>query len=360
MNKSFDLVVVGAGPAGCAAAIAARRNHKTVLLLERGSFPRMKVCGEFVSAEAVGRLRQLLRPSGQELLVELSPVIERTRIFLRGETISTRIDPPARSIPRLQMDGALWGAAKHSGAACREKCEVKSVPGLEPFRILTDAGEVQARLVVDASGRWSRLRSEEHSAQSGAKWLGIKQHFETGDPTDSVDLYFFAGGYCGIQPVDDKGTVNACAMVRSDVATCLEEVFDQQPELRRRSQNWKPTGEDVSTSPLQFRPPAPVSNGILRAGDAAGFIDPFAGDGISIALQSGYAAGENAAGSETASEAAERYRKHYNERFVPAFRAAERLRKMLELPAPALWAALKLMRLPGVPERAIRATRARA
>jgi len=359
MSERFDVVVVGAGPAGCAAAVAARKHHRKVLLLERGSYPRMKVCGEFVSAESVGRLRQLLRASGEETLVELAATVDKTRIFLENDVITARVDPPAHSIPRMEMDAALWRAALHSGAECRDHCEAINLEGEGSFRLETSAGQVEAEFVIDTSGRWSRVRSAELSTGESAKWIGVKQHFCQSEPADSVDLYFFNGGYCGVQPVDNAGTVNACAMVRADVATQLEKVFEQQERLLQRSKTWRPVGERVFTSPLVFREPSPLAGNVLRAGDAAGFIDPFAGDGIAIALESGFAAGEIAGASQISSQAAKAYEAVYKKRFMPAFRAAARLRQMLELPKAVRWAALKLMKLPGVSERAIRATRAR-
>jgi flavin-dependent dehydrogenase len=257
------------------------------------------------------------------------------------------------------MDAALWRAARYSGAECRDNCEVLKLEGDGPFRLETSAGQIEAGFVIDTSGRWSRVRTHELSTGATGRWIGVKQHFCEVQPADSVDLYFFAGGYCGVQPVDNAGTVNACAMVRADVATQLEKVFEQQTSLWQRTRSWKPTGERVFTSPLDFREPSPVAGNVLRAGDVAGFIDPFAGDGIAIALESGFAAGEIAGASQDSAQAAHTYAAVYRKRFVPAFRAAARLRQMLELPKAVRWAALKLMKLPGVSERAIRATRAR-
>ncbi len=87
-------------------------------------------------------------------------------------------------------------------------------------------------------------------------------------------------------------SVNACAMVRADRASTLTEVFSCHPALQERSRRWKPLSDSVSTSPLVFRQPQPERDGILMAGDAAAFVDPFVGDGISLALRSGSLAGE--------------------------------------------------------------------
>ena len=205
----------------------------------------------------------------------------------------------------------------------------------------TSAGEFEARAVVDASGRWSNL-----SVQSGTpreKWLGLKGHFTEREPQQSVDLYFFNGGYCGVQPVDvaggeAAGRVNAAAMVRADVASSLPQVFGLHPQLLERSQSWQAVSEPVSTSPLIFREPEPARGNILLAGDAAGFVDPFVGDGISLALRSGALAAESLIpylkGVSTLPAAVRQYAQAYAQRLAPVFRASSAIRRLLMLPKP--------------------------
>ena len=92
----YDLAVIGGGPAGAAAAITSARQGHRVLLLERGKYPRHKVCGEFVSAESLGILRSLL--SGTALLGrqwERLARIGRGRLFVDGSVLEAAIDPPA-------------------------------------------------------------------------------------------------------------------------------------------------------------------------------------------------------------------------------------------------------------------------
>ena len=104
-------------------------------------------------------------------------------------------------------------------------------------------------------------------------------------------MYFFEDGYCGVQPVA-ADVVNACAMVRSDCATSLDEVFALHPKLAERAAGWHAVMQPISTAPLVYREPQPVRGNMMFVGDAAAFIDPFAGDGISIALRSGRVAAE--------------------------------------------------------------------
>ncbi|HJS98561.1 MAG TPA: FAD-dependent oxidoreductase, partial [Terriglobales bacterium] len=87
----YDLIIIGGGPAGAAAAITAARSGVYVLILEQGRFPRHKVCGEFVSAESLSLLNSLL-PSTR--LIDRAPHIPSARIFLDGCQLPTPIHPP--------------------------------------------------------------------------------------------------------------------------------------------------------------------------------------------------------------------------------------------------------------------------
>jgi flavin-dependent dehydrogenase len=344
-KSSFDLFVIGAGPAGTSAAITAARDGASVLLAERGRFPRQRVCGEFVSAESLDLLSGLLA-SRASALIELAPRIAAARFFAEGRTISTIVNPPAASIARVDIDLALWNTAVALGISALSQTAVETIEGNGPFRVATSAGEFHAHAVINATGRWSNLNrpgAAPHD-RSGARWLGVKSHFAEPNPPCSVDLYFFEGGYCGVQPVRlasnpfEHNRINACAMVRADTATSLSEVFKLHPALAERSRCWRPLMEAVSTSPLVFRDPAPLWNSMLLAGDSAGFVDPFVGDGISLALRSGATAAHCLMpflrGEITREEAESHYSRTYQDRLIPVFRNSQRLRRLFTLPRP--------------------------
>jgi menaquinone-9 beta-reductase len=338
----YELIVVGGGPAGTAAAITCARAGARVLLLERGRFPRHKVCGEFVSAESLDLLADLLASPHASLLAN-AVRIPRARLFLDGRTLPAPVNPPAASISRLDLDSALWDSAQRCGVESRQQSAVQGVEGIGPFGVRTLIEQFESRAIINASGRWSNLKpASADGTNSGVKWVGLKGHFGESSPPASVDLYFFEGGYCGVQPVElrdsasDMGRVNACAMVRADVASVLSEVFHCHPGLEERSRQWKLLSDPVSTSPLVFREPLPEKDGVLMVGDAAAFVDPFVGDGISLALRSGTLAGQRLipffAGNVSLVEAARNYRAIYEERLAPVFRTSSKIRRMLSWP----------------------------
>jgi len=362
----YDLIVVGGGPAGSACAITAARLGAKVLLLEKDRFPRQKVCGEFVSPESLGLLHGLLNEGLlkdgllQDDRFRSAPHVLSSRIFLDNKSLTLPVSPPAQSIPRFDLDPALFHAAQNNGATALEDAAVSEVRRDDLFHVVAAEKTCTARAVVNATGRWSRLTQFDVAGKD--KWLGLKAHFTESSPPQSVDLYFFPGGYCGVTPVSAR-SVNACAMVRSEIAHTLEEVFAKEPRLWQRSRAWQPLFTTVTTSPLYFREPETACDGMLLAGDAAGFIDPFAGDGISLALQSGTLAAESIVpflrGSCSLEQAHRQYRAAYRKRFIAAFRNAARLRAALAAPKWVRSAAWAFAAMPGVGKMLVRGTRAR-
>ncbi len=359
-DSQFDLAIVGAGPAGSSCAITASRLGARVVLFEAKDFPRHRVCGEFVSAESLDVLAGLLQDvPAAEKLFQAAPVIDRMRLLLGERSISAPVAPPALSISRYDLDALLWEAARRSGAETHPNCEVVRSDGDGPFTLQTSSGRLDAKALIVAAGRWSQFTAD-RTVPPGPKWIGLKAHFQEPWTEPCTDLYFFANGYCGVQPVT-PGVVNACAMVRSDRATSLEDVFKLHPRLARRAPNWRANMQPVSTAPLIYREPQPVQGNIIFVGDAAAFIDPFAGDGISIALRSGRVAAECLSpfllGRSPLLTAAAAYEHEYGLQFAPLISAAARVRSLFSLPAIAKPAAFELLRLPGLIPYMIRKTR---
>jgi flavin-dependent dehydrogenase len=337
MSESYDLIVIGGGPAGTSAAITAARGGSRVLLLERGRFPRHKVCGEFISAESLVLLGWLLAGAKQDLL-DQSLRLSESHVLLDGRSLRIPIDPPAASISRYDLDLALWDAARKAGVNVLAETTAQPIESEHPFRIQTSAGNFLGRAVINASGRWSNLNVGASPTQ-GIRWLGLKAHFHGPVVERSVDLYFFNGGYCGVLPVrgpDGGLLINACALFRPGVTATFEDLFPRHPILHARSRQWTPAFAPLSTFPVTFPTPRSVSGLIPNTGDAAGFVDPFVGDGIALALRSGHLAASSLLpflrGDWALGQALHHYADGYRRSLLPVYRASSRFRKLLLLP----------------------------
>jgi menaquinone-9 beta-reductase len=363
----FDLAIIGAGPAGSAAAITGAKLGLRVLQLEAGTLPRHKVCGEFISPEAITLLRSLLSDEDLSML-NSAPRISRVCLHVDGRHAELPLKAAGISLSRSGLDQALWRSAQKHGVNCVEKCRVKAVlRDGDLFQLSAENREFCARAVVNCSGRWSELSLPfEESKARDTKWIGIKGHFYEANPTASCDLYFFSEGYCGVLPVTSggDGKVNAAAVVRSELARTFEELFRLHPALQQRASGWQPVFSQVTTAPLIFRQPQTCHGGVLLAGDAAGFIDPFTGDGISLAIHSGSKAASMMLGYVKRNlgleEATEAYDGWYRKNFLSAFSSAKRLRSLLTMPRVVRHVSMSLLKMPLIGSIAVEMTRAKS
>lgn len=307
-----DLAIIGGGPAGTAAALEARRHGLGVVVWERDRFPRDKVCGEFVSAEALPLLEQEIPAT----VARGAPIGGAEFISRDGRAWAFPLPRPARGLSRRALDEALWRAAAASGTEMREAVAVRALRKLPcnhegTWQLESSTGIVRrARAVIIACGRWWALEGFPSPARNGSKngagaWLGAKAHFRGIARRDAVEMYFFPGGYCGLAPIED-GLYNACCLVHrslardtsagglGDFAAWLKTVA-RHPALEARLQGRTQVTETVSTAPVVAARRSAEHEGALMAGDAAGFLDPFTGDGISMALHSGRLAAEELA-----------------------------------------------------------------
>lgn len=365
---TYDLIVIGGGPGGCSAAITAASAGAHVLLLESGRYPRHRVCGEFVSAESLALLSELLSGENRDL-IDGAPRISQSRVFADGAPLHLPIEPAAASIPRFDLDLALWESCLEAGVDARQGCPVRYFHGDGPFTVNANGERFAAKALVNAAGRWSFLTSSAiRDRASEDRWIGVKAHFAEKNPSPTVDLYFCEGGYCGVQPVSPQGMnggtqmINACAMFRADVATDLPEILAAHPALCERSLEWQTAMEPVRTSPLVFHKPEPVQGTMLQVGDAATFVDPFIGDGISLALRSGALAAKCLAGFLegvcTLRASAAHYEELYTRRLAPVFRASSVLRNLLRFPSIIRRPAMSLLQhTPALTRQIVRMTR---
>ena len=192
----YDLIIVGAGPAGSACAITAARTGAKVLLLEKDSFPRQKVCGEFVSPESLGLLHGLLedgrfRSCPARLLRR--EYFWTTRRSLFQFHLPRKAFRVSISIPRFLRRAGLL-ASPHMKALPSKRCSV-----MKSFHV----ARIRRHLYRTCCRQCHRtlVKADAIRVTGKDKWLGLKAHFTEQSPPQSVDLYFFPGGYCGVTPV---------------------------------------------------------------------------------------------------------------------------------------------------------------
>jgi geranylgeranyl reductase family protein len=300
------VLVLGAGPAGCAAGITLARAGIAVCVVERAVFPRPKVCGDALSNLAVALVRTL----GAGEAVDAgprAPVRGAAVIFPDGSRVTRRYDPAGLIVPRLRLDAALFAALKASGARVLEGHAVRALRtgprGVEGAA--GDAFEWRAEAVIAADGpgsvAWSALgrrypRGRTLGLAITAQAAGVR--FPDGADVSSHYLeHELRCGYGWVFPAVD-GRSNVGVYLRDDAfrrgGVPLRVLLERFLERRTDRFGERPKLDRPRTWPLPLGPAAhpPGAPGVLLAGDAGGFIDPFTGEGIWQALRTGQLAGE--------------------------------------------------------------------
>jgi geranylgeranyl reductase family protein len=300
-DGAWDVVVVGAGPAGSAAALSALRARPDarVLLLDRAPFPRDKACGDGVAPQALDVLGALGVPG----LVDDFPPVHRLRLGYRpgdGAALVGTSVRPSRVVPRVVLDARLRDAAVGAGA----------VPGhrrVRTFRTRPDCvvldGEVLARVVVAADGAGSVLRralglrhnAGRHLALAIRGYAPVLPHL-----ADEQRIVLGRGriaAYAWSFPVGDGranvgyGEVLACS--RHPTRThLLDRLAELLPGAGTEGVGWRAHHLPLST----LRPRQPDGR-VLLAGDALSLVNPLTGEGIYYAVLSGACAGVAAVSS---------------------------------------------------------------
>jgi flavin-dependent dehydrogenase len=356
MNE-FDVVVIGAGPAGSAAAIGLARAGLTVAIVERDEFPRGKVCGEFVS----GPTWELLEALGAAAALHphAGPAV-RTVGFYGGETIVTAPMPggaqAGRAIGRHRLDTVLLERAIAAGACAFQPATVEAVTprsGAQEVHLRGADGTciLRARQIVDAHGSWLRGPYEPLPPASARDLIGFKARFSRAAlPKGLMPLVVFPGGYGGLVETESGLVSFSCCMthealrsIRSRARTSGEAVFAhvaghcrgfrEVMDGARLEGAWRGAGPIHPGVRCLSRP------GTLAVGNAAGEAHPLVAEGISMALQSGWLAAQHlaSAGADGTRDYARDWRRH----FLPRLRAAEAFARLADRSAPLMGGAVR-------------------
>lgn len=289
------VLILGGGVAGCAASIALARKGRNVTLIERELSPRHKVCGEFLSGEALEDLRAL----GIDVATLGAEPIDYVRLAAARRAAEAPLPFPAASLTRKALDTALIAEAVAAGVRVERGRSVQSLShGTANLwqATLDDGTTYEAPTAFLATGKHD-MRG--HSRPKDPhRWVAFKMYYrlsaaQTADLAGASELTLYSGGYGGIQPVEDGITNFCCVVQRRYFASAglrweglLAKMQQDCPHLAMRLDGAEPLLDKPIT--ITHIPYGYIrrttEDGLYCIGDQAAVIPSFTGDGISIAL----------------------------------------------------------------------------
>jgi flavin-dependent dehydrogenase len=305
MNK-YDVSIIGGGPAGSIAALYLQKAGFEVCLIEKKTFPRETLCGEFLSKEVTQNLKEL-KLFEKFLLLNPNPINSFKFYYDNGNYIRSDLDFPAFGLKRGNFDNFLLDCVKERGIKVFQPSEVREIirEG-DSFTLIIDDGpslqEIYSSKIIGAYGKQNILdKSLNRSfAYSKSSLNGIKFHidecFFNGLDKNAIQIFTSRGIYCGVNYVDEN-KVTICFLENRKASRSNPK--EQLKTLMRTNKsfgslfnnNIEQSLSDLTlhgTGNIYFGNRELVVNGIFMIGDSAAVIAPLAGDGIGMAFQSAH------------------------------------------------------------------------
>ena len=319
VKTSYDVIVVGGGPAGSTAARRAAQQGASVLLLDAAAFPRSKPCGGGVSEQAMSYLDFALDPS----LFQAD--VFGARVHFEDQTVEVRAPFRIAVLTRrLDFDAYLLGKAAEAGVRVLESARVvRAESRADAVLVQTSTETFQGRFLIGADGAQSVVAKLVRPKWPRSQYA-VTYEFDVPrrelpasgtEPDDLIDIYFGTAymGYAWVFGKRDHLNVGlgALASRAPNVKTAALDFHQTLPisgsnrgAERRNAVGWMVPAGGYKRIVARGR--------VMLAGDAAGFVDPFYGEGIAYAILSGAEAGRLAGQAARGLETVERTRASYS------------------------------------------------
>lgn len=334
----FDVLVVGAGPAGATVARLLAEAGRRVALVEKTAFPRRKVCGEFISAATM----PLLGPCGNDFAAMAGPPVRQVALYSADVMPQAPLPRSGRALGREHLDELLRNAAVAAGAQLFQPAELTQATrhdGAFQCRLAQDNGEVdlQATLVVMAGGSWTPKGPFALPAATPrpSDLLAFKAHLRGGQlPEGVMPLLAFPGGYGGMVQSDDGRLSLSCCIRRDALARAREihdaragdamlaHVIDTTRGAARALEGAVLDGPVLAAGPIRPGIRAAYTDGVFHCGNRAGEAHPIIAEGISMAIQGAGLLARHLTRDTSPDEAGAAYARAWRKQFAPRIRAA--------------------------------------
>lgn len=358
---TYDCVIVGAGPAGSAAALFLSRTGLSVALLDRASFPRRKACGEGIMPAGVSILREL---GVYDEAASLGRAFKGIRYTTRDGRAALGRFPKGEglAVPREELDHLLVRrAAVKRGVRVFENTEALGLERTDDgVKVRLPFGELRARRLIAADGASSpalrALGVPRRAAGPEEARYGLAARLSGVETGDFVEVVLLDGGELYLTPLPGKNRASAALLLErralADGYQGRESAFWRlaraHPSLKPRLKHASLEAEVIALGPLAPASTLCEDGPWLAAGDAAGSADPLVGDGIGLALRGGRLAAEETIAALEGGGRPGDYTRRRSRMLRPRQRLARLAQAMNRRPALARFAVALLRKLPSL------------
>ncbi|WP_452232785.1 NAD(P)/FAD-dependent oxidoreductase [Lacinutrix sp. MEBiC02595] len=291
--SDFDVLIIGGGLAGLSSAIHLSKNNLRVLVIEKNSYPKHKVCGEYISNEVLSYLNFL----GIDVFKLGAKKINRFELStVKNKLVKAELPLGGFGISRFCLDQELAKKAIQNNTTIIQDTVENVAFHDDSFSIETKLTNYRAKIVIGAYGKRANLdvKLNRSFIKNKSPFLAVKTHVKGNFPDDVVALHNFKGGYCGVSKVEDN-SINLCYITNfeafkkySDINEFQEKVVFKNTALKSIFKNSKSVFDaPITISQISFETKNPIEKHILMCGDTAGMIHPLCGNGMSMAIRSG-------------------------------------------------------------------------
>lgn len=296
MNKSpnfYQVIIIGGGLAGLVSAIHLRKYHIEVLLIEKNSYPKHKVCGEYISNEVLPYLKSLgFNPFDFD--AKAIQNFELTTTY--NKKITAKLPLGGFGISRYVLDFQLYKLALKNGVKFIQDTVTDINFSDNQFNTTTKTnGDFISEITIGAFGKRANLdiKLDRAFIKKQSPYLAVKTHAKVDFQQDLVALHNFKGGYCGVSMVEHD-VVNLCYITNfkrfkkhKDIDAFQEQVVFKNKVLKHIFEKAEMCFEQPLTiSQISFETKNPIEKHIIMCGDTAGMIHPLCGNGMAMAIRS--------------------------------------------------------------------------
>ncbi|TPE45315.1 NAD(P)/FAD-dependent oxidoreductase [Pontibacter mangrovi] len=335
-----DVVVIGGGLAGLVSALGLARAGLQVAVVEKRAYPFHRVCGEYVSNEALPYLRRVgaqistLNPARINNFMLTSPT---------GASLHAKLDLGGFGLSRYTLDNYLYKLAEAQGVTFLLGQTVQQVSFADNrFTAQLSSGtSIKAEVAIGAFGKRANLDRQLQRSffQVRSPYIGVKYHIRHDFPRDLIALHNFKNGYAGISAIED-GKHCFCYLTTRDnlkahgsIPAMEQAILYRNPHLRRifsEAEFLYPQPEVINE--ISFATKTCLENHMLMCGDAAGMITPLCGNGMAMAIHAAKIATDQVllyfGGSRTRQELEQQYTLAWKKQFAGRLRLGRTVQQL--------------------------------